>query len=151
MHPGHDGAAGSAQAGAVLTIDLGAVRENYRRLKATLGATKCAGVVKADGYGLGAAQVSRRLWAEGARGFHVARLEEGEALRADLGPQRPANIYVLDGAPAGASAAGTSAISNTSSSVDTQWKVNCLRTSSGMSSMSASLSFGRMMVEMPAR
>ena len=41
--------------------------------------------------------------------------------------------------------------SNTSSSVLTEWKVSCLRTSSGMSSMSASLSFGRMMVVIPAR
>jgi len=47
-----------AAAGAVLTIDLGAVRENYRRLKAQLGGVRCAGVVKADGYGLGAAPVA---------------------------------------------------------------------------------------------
>ena len=74
MHPGHDGAAGSAQAGAVLTIDLGAVRENYRRLKATLGATKCAGVVKADGYGLGAAAIARALQKEGCDTFFVAHV-----------------------------------------------------------------------------
>ena len=37
-------------------------------------------------------------------------------------------------------------MANTSSSVDTQWNVSCLRTSSGMSSRSASLSFGRMIV-----
>ena len=42
-------------------------------------------------------------------------------------------------------------MANASSSVDTQWKVSCFRTSSGMSSMSASFSFGRMMVVMPAR
>ena len=44
-----------AQAGAILTIDLGAVRENYRRLCARLPRADCAAVVKADGYGLGAA------------------------------------------------------------------------------------------------
>ena len=40
---------------------------------------------------------------------------------------------------------------NTSSSVLTGWKVSSLRTSSGISSMSASLSFGRMMCLIPAR
>lgn len=50
-----------ATAGAILTIDLGAIRENYRRLQARLGAAQCAGVVKADGYGLGAAEVARAL------------------------------------------------------------------------------------------
>src|SRR5690606_14745155 len=48
-------------------------------------------------YGLGAIPVSRRLWAEGARSFFVARLSEGEALREGLGADRPAAIYVLDG------------------------------------------------------
>ncbi|RWQ80262.1 MAG: alanine racemase, partial [Mesorhizobium sp.] len=38
-------------AGAILTVDLGAIRENYRRLKARLGGVGCASVVKADGYG----------------------------------------------------------------------------------------------------
>ena len=63
-----------------------------------------APVVKADGYGLGAVQVARRLWTEGARSFFVARLAEGEALRAGLGPERPATILVLDGLTAGSAA-----------------------------------------------
>jgi alanine racemase len=46
--------------------------------------------------------VARRLWAEGARSFFVARLAEGEALRATLGAERPATIYVLDGLTDGA-------------------------------------------------
>ena len=53
------------QAGAILTIDLGAIRENYRRLRAQLGGGRCAGVVKADGYGLGAAEVALALREEG--------------------------------------------------------------------------------------
>ena len=44
----------AAVAGAILTIDLGAIRENYRILKRMLGGVAAAGVVKADGYGLGA-------------------------------------------------------------------------------------------------
>jgi alanine racemase len=84
-----------------LTIDLDALAANYRLFCTKAGNAEVAPVVKADGYGLGAAQVAGRLWAEGARCFYVARLEEGEALRALLGPERDAAIYVLDGAPTG--------------------------------------------------
>ncbi|SDA79193.1 alanine racemase [Mesorhizobium qingshengii] len=89
-----------AAAGAVLTIDLGAIRENYRRLKVQLGGVRCAGVVKADGYGLGASQVAAALLREGCEVFFVALLGEGIALRRSLGPG-PA-IFVLNGVPPGA-------------------------------------------------
>ena len=84
-----------------LTVDLDAVASNARACAAESGAT-VAPVVKADAYGLGAAAVARRLWAEGARTFFVARLAEGVGLR-EVSPQ--AEIYVLDGCtegPAGA-------------------------------------------------
>jgi len=64
-----------------LTIDLGAVRRNYRRLVDRLDGVPCAGVVKADGYGLGAARVAPVLWDEGCRVFFVATLEEAVRLR----------------------------------------------------------------------
>jgi alanine racemase len=64
-------------------------------------------VVKADGYGLGAVQVARRLRGEGARSFFVARVAEGEALRAALGSEPI--IYVLDGVAPGAAARLTAA------------------------------------------
>ena len=81
-----------------LTIDLGAVRRNYRRLLARLGGVACAGVVKADGYGLGAERVAPALWAEGCRIFFVATL--GEALR--LRPAVPeGTVCCLNGLPAG--------------------------------------------------
>ena len=68
----------------MLQIDLDAVAANWRALDAM---TDCetAAVVKADGYGLGAGAVARRLAAEGARRFFVAVAEEGHALRAALG------------------------------------------------------------------
>ena len=94
----------SAEAATRLTIDLGALAQNYRTLAAEAAGAEVAPVVKADGYGLGAAQVADRLWAEGARRFFVARLAEGEALRTSLGPGRPATIYVLDGLTAGGGA-----------------------------------------------
>lgn len=84
-----------------LTIDLDALAWNYAVLKAEAGGAELAPVVKADGYGLGAGPLARRMWREGARAFFVARLSEGEALRAELGPDRPAVIYVLDGLTAG--------------------------------------------------
>jgi alanine racemase len=85
-----------------LTVDLDALAANHAVLKRLAGAAELAPVVKADGYGLGAGPLARRLWAEGARSFCVARLEEGEALRQALGPGRPARILVFDGAAAGA-------------------------------------------------
>ena len=87
-----------------LVIDLDALANNYACVAALAGGAETAPVVKADGYGLGAAPVAARLWAEGARSFFVARLEEGEALRAALGPGRPARILVFDGAPPGTAA-----------------------------------------------
>jgi alanine racemase len=85
-----------------LSIDLDALAANHAVLLQQASGAEVAPVVKADAYGLGAGPVSRRLWAEGARSFFVARLVEGERLRVELGPERPALIYVLDGAPAGA-------------------------------------------------
>ncbi len=83
-----------------LTIDLDALAANFHTLKAEAAGARVCPVVKADGYGLGAAQASRRLFDEGARDFFVARLEEGEALRAAL-PEPDAVIHVLDGTVAG--------------------------------------------------
>ncbi|WP_292234664.1 alanine racemase, partial [Mesorhizobium sp.] len=96
-----------AAAGAILTIDLGAIGENYRRLKARLGGVRCAGVLKADGYGLGAAQVAGALAKEGCETFFVALLAEGIALRKALGPVP--QIYVLNGLPPGSEAEAVAA------------------------------------------
>lgn len=87
-------------AGAILTIDLGAIRENYRRLKVRLGNAACAGVVKADAYGLGAVPVARALRKEGCDTFFVAHVNEGVVLREALG-SGPV-IAVLNGVPPGA-------------------------------------------------
>lgn len=103
-----------AEAGAILTIDLSAVRENYRLLKSRLGNARCAGVVKADSYGLGAAQVAKALVEEGCDTFFVAHVGEGLALRAVLG--RGPAIYILNGTTPGAeveaAAAGLTTVAN---------------------------------------
>ncbi len=80
-----------------LTVDLDAIAANYATLTSQSDA-EIAPVVKADGYGLGAAQVAARLMAEGATQFFVARIAEGEQLRSAL-KQPKAAIYVLDGCP----------------------------------------------------
>ena len=73
------------RAGAILEIDLGGVVANWRMLAARAAPAGCAAVVKADGYGLGAAPVARALADAGCRLFFVATLDEGIALRAALG------------------------------------------------------------------
>jgi alanine racemase len=69
----------------VLTIDLPAIAANWRDLAARGAPGAVAGVVKADGYGLGAIEVARALRAAGCRHFFVACIAEGLALRAALG------------------------------------------------------------------
>jgi alanine racemase len=63
-----------------LTIDLEAIVANWRLL-AGRHPGQTAAVLKADAYGLGAARVGARLYAEGVRHFFVAYPSEGEALR----------------------------------------------------------------------
>lgn len=89
---------------ATLTVDLEALAHNHAVLRGLAGGAEVAPVVKADGYGLGAAAVVRRLHAEGARTFHVARVGEGVRLREALAGAS-AEIRVLDGCPDEAAAA----------------------------------------------
>jgi alanine racemase len=83
---------------AVLTIDLGAIVENYGRLRRRAPAAEIAAVVKADGYGLGLPEVAAALWQGGCRTLFVAHPGEGLALRTAL---PDAAIYVLHGLQAG--------------------------------------------------
>jgi alanine racemase len=82
---------------ATLTIDLRALRENWRTLAQRIAPAECAAVVKANAYGCGIEQAVEALWAEGARTFFVARIAEGFRAR-KVAPE--ATIYVLDGADA---------------------------------------------------
>ncbi len=115
----------SSPSPARLTVDLDALAANYRAISVAAGGVEVTPVVKADAYGLGATAVARRLHTEGARTFFVARLSEGEALRAALGPARPGAIYVLDGlalaAPDRLRAAGLSPVLNDPADVE-QWR-----------------------------
>ena len=79
----------------ILTIDLGRIVANYQGLRARLSGAQCAGVVKADAYGLGAKRVAPALAGAGCHEFFVATIEEGVEIR----PLLPATtaVYVLSG------------------------------------------------------
>ncbi len=79
-------------ASGTLTIDLGALTANYRALSA-MSVAETAAVVKADGYGLGAALVAKALANAGVRRFFVATAEEGVIIRATLGQTPEINVF----------------------------------------------------------
>ncbi len=79
---------------ASLTIDLGALAANWRNLAAEAAPAECAAVVKADAYGIGAAQAVPALQAAGCRTYFVALPAEGRRVRS---VSADAVIYVLNG------------------------------------------------------
>ena len=78
----------------VLSINLDALSNNYRRLAKQALGSEVAGVVKANGYGLGAREVGACLRTAGCKTFFVAHCREGVALREVL---EDARIFVLHG------------------------------------------------------
>ena len=74
------------------TIDLGAIRRNASTLLRAAGSAELWAVVKADGYGHGAVDVSRAALEAGAAALCVATLSEALQLRTAL---RNARIVVL--------------------------------------------------------
>ena len=63
-------------------IDLDALEQNYRKAREMIGASvKYLGVVKADAYGHGAVQISRKLEELGADYLAVSSLDEARELR----------------------------------------------------------------------
>jgi alanine racemase len=76
-----------------LTIDSSAVQSNWRRL-ADYAGVPAGAAVKADGYGLGARQVTQALITAGCRDFFVSSWPEAEAL-GDLA--KAVHLVVLHG------------------------------------------------------
>lgn len=83
-----------AAAGLRLTVDLGALVENWRDMAHRSGRARTAAVVKADAYGLGIEDIGETLYLAGARDFFVATADEGATLRL-YAPD--ARIFVLSG------------------------------------------------------
>ena len=78
----------------VLDIDLAAIAANYRLLCDHHPSGPVAAVVKANGYGLGAAPIAAHLARHGCQHFFVAHLDEAIALR----PHIPGHfLAVLNG------------------------------------------------------
>jgi alanine racemase len=67
-----------------ITIDLGAVRRNVRRLRQALGRSELWAVVKADGYGHGAVDVAGAALGEGVQAVCVATVAEALPLRQEF-------------------------------------------------------------------
>ncbi|QCI98206.1 alanine racemase [Agrobacterium larrymoorei] len=77
-----------------LTVDLGALADNWRDMQRRSGKARTAAVVKADAYGMGIEDCGSTLYHAGARDFFVATVSEGATLR----PHAPeARIFVLSG------------------------------------------------------
>ncbi len=66
------------------TLDLSAIRHNAERLRRAAGSAELWAVVKANGYGHGALDVSRAALEGGASALCVATLQEALELRAEL-------------------------------------------------------------------
>lgn len=79
------------EAAARLIVDLAALAGNYRAI-ASISAGDVAGVVKANGYGLGAPEVARTLHAAGCRTFFAGFSHEAVEIRRILGD---VEIFVL--------------------------------------------------------
>lgn len=85
---------------ATLSIDLGAVRANWRALdRQSAAGVETAAVVKADGYGLGSGRIAKTLAGEGVQSFFVAVAEEGRRVRDAVGPGP--DVFVFSGHMAG--------------------------------------------------
>lgn len=66
----------------LLTIDLGAIRSNWNIIKSrALAGVETGAVIKANAYGLGAAQVAHTLYSVGCRSFFLATKEEALAIK----------------------------------------------------------------------
>ena len=88
-----------ADARAVLTINLDALKANWAELNRVSGRAECTGVIKADAYGLGLEEIARALVREGCRTFFTATLSEARRVRL---VEPSVAIYVLDGLLPGA-------------------------------------------------
>ena len=98
-----------------LRLDAAALADNWRTLARMSGRAACGAAIKADGYGLGAAEVARHLAAGGCRDFFVATWAEAARL-APLGLP----LSVLHGVRAEDMALATSGVARPVLNTDAQ-------------------------------
>lgn len=78
-----------------LTIDIDALRANYRSIAERVAPAACGAVIKANGYGLGTRRLVPALLREGCRNFFVAQLCEAGPVAKVVA--EGADIYILNG------------------------------------------------------
>ncbi len=107
-----------------LEVDLGALRNNYARVRQAVAPCEVMPVLKANAYGIGVAQVATALAAVGARRFGVAELNEaliiaatgrqaqilGAVLAEEIGPALEAGVILPIADLAGARAISREAV-----------------------------------------
>jgi alanine racemase len=92
----------AAEAGGILTINLGAIEANWKDLGRRAMPSECAAVIKADGYGCGIGAIARTLSGASCKTFFVADLAEARRVREVT---QDSAIYVLNGLLPGTAAA----------------------------------------------
>ncbi|MFW6721408.1 alanine racemase [Streptomyces sp. MAR4 CNY-716] len=102
-------------------VDLDAIRHNVCLARELVGGAEVMAVVKADGYGHGAAPVARAALAAGATCLGVAYLEEGRRLRESV-PHAPV-VVLTDPLPGEEDDAVAHALTVTVSTADTVRRV----------------------------
>ncbi|MDX1949833.1 MAG: alanine racemase [Rickettsiales bacterium] len=80
---------------ATLNINLNNLKNNYLELKNIAKNSITAAVIKANAYGLGVLEISKKLYEIGCKYFFVATLDEGIEARNHL--PKDAKIYVFNG------------------------------------------------------
>jgi len=92
----------SRRAGAVLSIDLDALADNWRIFRDLCAPSKAeaAAVVKACAYGLGVDRAAPALMQAGCKTFFVASIDEAIELRSILGPAPTIHVFygLMEGA-----------------------------------------------------
>lgn len=88
----------ACDASAVLTIDLDALGDNWRRLARLAAPAACGAAVKADAYGIGIERAVPALARAGCRTFFTAHMSEGVRVRQALRQAGfEGRIFVLNG------------------------------------------------------
>ncbi len=79
----------------ILTVNVSALKHNYNVLKNYVNPSDAGVVLKSNAYGVGAKEIGKILYQEGARTFFTAHSFEGVELRKAL--PHEAEIYILHG------------------------------------------------------
>jgi len=115
------------RAGAILSIDLDALKTNWRTCNAqTADGVETAAVVKAAAYGIGADRAAQALRSAGCKTFFVATIDEGIRLRSALGDGPAVHIFngLMDGAERDYTHHGLTPVLNSLGEVDA-WRAFC--------------------------